>query len=98
MFFYARKGNARINLLGRQNVFSYKPIPHAHKYHPTERPRELILELLKTFGFTNDKVLVPFAGSGRTLIEAAKLSMIPIGFDLTKSYRDGYIVRVNKEI
>ena len=98
MFFYARKGSPTITKMGSPNVFGYRPVPAAHKYHPTERPRELISRILQVFGKTNDRVLVPFAGSGRTLLESAKLSMIPIGFDLTKEYRDGYIVKVHQEI
>jgi DNA modification methylase len=97
-FYYARKGSPQLNRPGSTNLFGYRPVPHAHKYHPTERPKDLMSDVLSTFGHTNDKVLVPFAGSGRTLIEAAKLSMIPLGFDLTKEYRDGYIIRVHKEI
>jgi DNA modification methylase len=97
-FFYARKGSPTLNKPGHSNVFGHRPVPHSHKYHPTERPKELITDVLQTFGHTNDRILVPFAGSGRTLLEAAKLSMIPIGFDLTKEYRDGYIIKVHKEI
>jgi DNA modification methylase len=98
MFFWAKKGSPTIKKGGRTNVYGYKPVPHSHKYHPTERPKELINEILRTFATINDKILVPFAGSGRTLLEAAKLSMIPVGFDLTKEYRDGYIIRIHKEI
>jgi DNA modification methylase len=98
MFFYARKGNATISKPGTPNVFGVRPLSPTHKYHPTERPRELITRILQTFGQVNDRVLVPYAGSGRTLLEAAKLSMIPIGFDLTKEYRDGYIIKVHQEI
>jgi len=97
-FYYCKKGTPILNRPASTNIFGYRPIPHAHKYHPTERPKELMTDVLNVFGHTNDKVLVPFAGSGRTLLEAAKLSMIPIGFDLTKEYRDGYIIRVHKEI
>jgi DNA modification methylase len=98
MFFYAKKGSPELTKQGAPNIFGYRPVPPAHKYHPTERPKELITDILQTFGQPNDRVLVPFAGSGRTMIEAAKLSMIPIGFDLTKEYRDGYIIRVHREI
>ena len=98
MFFYARKGNPKIVKMGRSNVFSYPPVPPGQKIHPTERPVEMIQDLLETFTSPNSNVLVPFAGSGNTLLAAAKNLMMPIGFDLEKQFKDGYIVRVAREV
>lgn len=96
MFFYARKGSPLLNRPGMSNVFGYKPVPPQLKMHPTERPLELMGDILTTFAAPNANVLVPFAGSGNTLIAAAKNNMVPIGFDLTKEYHEGYSVRVHK--
>jgi ParB-like chromosome segregation protein Spo0J len=97
MFFVARKGAPRIYKQGRANVFGFRPVAHQEKIHPTERPQSLITEILTTFTSPGSNVLVPFAGSGNTLIAAYKLDMIALGFDLTQSYKDGYTVRVYKE-
>ncbi len=94
MFFYARKGNARIARPGRTNVFQYKPVDPSHKVHPTERPIEMIQDVLQTFGNPGDRVLVPFCGSGNTLLAASNSGMTGIGFDLTKEYKDSYTIRV----
>jgi len=96
MFFYAKKGNAKINLdkRGRSNLFNFPPVPPAHKIHPTERPVELIEELLSVFAWEGSRVLVPFAGSGNTLIAAYNKKMFPIGYDLSEEYKEGYVSRI----
>ena len=95
-FFYASKGEAQINVdkRGRSNLFHFSPVPPAQKVHPTERPVELMKEILSTFVMEGSRVLVPFAGSGNTLIAANQLSMFPIGYDLGKEYRDSYVTRI----
>jgi DNA modification methylase len=95
MFFYAWKGRPALNKAGRSNVFNYSPVPPQQKTHPTERPVEMMKEIYDTFAFTGSRVLIPFAGSGSGLIAADQLSMSPIAFDLTKSYRDSFLVKVN---
>jgi site-specific DNA-methyltransferase (adenine-specific) len=96
MFYYAWKGAPNLARPGRSNIFGHAPVPHTRKTHPTEKPQELIDDILTTFGVEGNKVLVPFAGSGTTLISAAKNNMIPLGFDLTQAYKDSYILRVNE--
>ena len=96
MFYYMWKGDPSLAKPGRSNVFGFKPVPHTQKIHPTERPLELMVEVLKTFVGPGANVLVPFAGSGNTLLSAMMCSMKPLGFDLTEGYRDGYLIRVNE--
>ena len=96
MFYYASKGNAQITLdkRGRSNVFHFTPVQASKKIHPTERPVELMKELLSTFGIEGARVLVPFAGSGSTLIAAHELKMFPLGYDLSREYRDAFVARI----
>ena len=96
MFYYARKGIPLLAKPGSTNSFGYKPVPPQLKVHPTERPIEMIADILTTFAQPNANVLVPFAGSGNTLIAAAQNQMIPIGFDLTEEYYESYIIKVHK--
>jgi len=96
MFFFARKGVPELNKPGSVNVFNYKPIPAQLKIHPTERPIELIKDILNTFTFPGANVLVPFAGSGNTMIAAAQNKMVSIGFDLSQEYFESYIIKVHK--
>ena len=96
MFFYARKGFPLLNKPGSTNVFDYAPIAPQLKVHPTERPIEMLEDILTTFAAPNSNVLVPFAGSGNTLIAAAKNNMVPIGFDLTPEYHESYTIKIHK--
>lgn len=93
-FFYAHKGSPKLQKAGRSNVFSFKGIPSQLRSHPTERPIELAQEVLATFASPGANVLVPFAGSGNTILAANNLHMSAIGFDLTDLYRDTYLLKV----
>lgn len=94
MFFYARKGSAIIQKQGRGNTFSFDMVANQRKIHPTERPVEMMQEILETFGRPGDRVLVPFLGSGNTLLAASNLGMPAVGFEKSKQLKDGYILRV----
>jgi DNA modification methylase/ParB-like chromosome segregation protein Spo0J len=95
MFFYAWKGQPALNKAGRGNNFQFSPVPAQQKTHPTERPVELMHELYDTFAFPGSRVLIPFLGSGNGILAAHQLGMSSIGFDLSKGYRDSFLVKVN---
>ena len=95
MFFYAWKGRPALNKAGRINEFNFSPVSPQRKVHPTERPIDLMKEIYDTFAFTGSRVLIPFLGSGSGLIAADQLSMSPVGFELGKSYRDSFLVKVH---
>ena len=90
MFYYARKGDAKINLdkQGRGNEFEFSPVNPKDKIHPTERPLDLMEEILSCFAWEGARVVVPFAGSGKTLKAAYNLKMQAIGYDLAKDYKE----------
>jgi DNA modification methylase len=95
MFFYAWKGSPVLNKAGQGNVFNFSPVPANQKVHPTERPIELMEDLYDTFAFQGSRVLIPFLGSGNGLLAAHKLGMQGIGFELSKSYKDSFLVKAN---
>ena len=95
-FFYARKGNALLNKQGRGNVYSYGRPSSLTRIHPTERPIELIQDVIETFVQPGTRILVPFLGSGNTLLAASNLGMQGFGYDLGDNYKDKYIIRVSK--
>jgi DNA modification methylase/3-dehydroquinate dehydratase len=95
MFFYAAKGKPALNKAGRSNIFNYPPVPPQKKVHQTERPVELMEDLYDTFAFPGSRVLIPFLGSGNGLIAAHRLNMSGLGFELSRSYRDSFLVKVN---
>jgi site-specific DNA-methyltransferase (adenine-specific) len=95
MFFYAWKGRPVLNKEGRANVFTYPPVSPQQKSHPTERPVDLMTDIYDTFAFTGSRVLIPFLGSGSGIIAANNLGMTPVGFELSKSYRDSFLVKLH---
>jgi ParB/RepB/Spo0J family partition protein len=94
MFFYARKGDPKLSKAGRVNTFLYKPVYSGRKIHPTERPVEMMEDIISTFSPMNGRILVPFAGSGNTILAAANKGLTAFGYDLAPEYRDAYISRV----
>lgn len=98
MFFYASKGNPNLAKPGSTNQFVFPPVPHQQKIHPTERPTELIEDILQTFVRPDSQVLVPFLGSGKTILAAHRSSMSAFGFELSETYRDSFIIKVNEEV
>jgi site-specific DNA-methyltransferase (adenine-specific) len=93
-FFYFRKGQVNLAKPGTTNTYHYNVVPPSRKTHPTERPIELYEDILSTFAKPGAKVLVDFAGSGATLLAAANLSMIPLGFDLSNDHKAAYTIKV----
>ncbi len=98
MFFYARKGKPEINKQGRANVYMHDSIFPAKKVHPTEKPIALMSKILRTFGRPGCKVLVPFLGSGNTLLAASDENMHGFGFELSEEYKDGFAIKVSEGI
>jgi ParB/RepB/Spo0J family partition protein len=94
MFIYFRKGVAQIRKTARLNTFVYSQVPHQLKMHAIERPTELMFDVLTTFGGPGDQVLVPFAGSGVTLIAAHLAGMSPVGFELEPSYKEIFTAKL----
>jgi len=95
MFFYAWKGQPAIAKQRSGNTFNYSPVPAQQKSHPTERPIEMMKDIYSTFAFEGSRVLIPFLGSGSGLIASHQLGMTGIGFELTKAYRDSFLVKAN---
>lgn len=94
MFFYARKGNARIQKQGRPNNFNYKPVVSSQKEHPTEKPIELYMDILEVFALPTQRLLVPFLGSGNSLLAAENLGIQGFGYEKSPDRKDGFTLKV----
>ncbi|MBT7186628.1 hypothetical protein HN911_04775 [Candidatus Bathyarchaeota archaeon] len=93
-YFFGRKGKAILFKQGQPNVHPFNPVPSLKKVHPTERPIEMISDVLVRFTPPAGRVLVPFAGSGNTLLAAANMGMKPLGFDLTLECKNAFVEKV----
>lgn len=77
------------------NIF-YCPINIKNKYHPTEKPLQLIKDLIKTFSIDNKHIILdPFMGSGTTAVACKELDRNYIGFELIEKYYQIAIERIN---
>jgi len=81
-----RKGHERyINDMGTKNVFTYANIL-GNKLHPTEKPVELMRDLIINSTNEGDKVLDPFCGSGSTLLACKQTNREYYGIEIDEKY------------
>lgn len=93
-FFVCRKGQPKLRKPGRSNVFSFDPVPPQHKIHPTERPIELMDEIMDTFCYPSGVVCVPFLGSGVSLRAAYRNNCTGYGWDLDDMTKKHFLRKV----
>lgn len=96
-FYICRKGMPKLRKPGRANVFQYTPVPPNKKIHPTERPIEMMQELLRTFAYPGGRVLVPFLGSGVTIRACYKENMVGWGYDKDEIIKRRFLGRVQED-
>ena len=68
------------------------------KWHPTQKPVELIEYFIKTYSNENDRVLDNCMGSGSTGIACANLNRKFVGIEIDKEYYDMTKSRLNKSV
>lgn len=98
MFFIIHKGRPALNKPGRSNMFTYRPVPAQQKIHPTERPIELMMDLIDTFIPAGSRVVVPCLGSGKTLLAAYQQGMTAFGYELTEEYKRAFSLLVHQTL
>lgn len=69
-------------------IFEYPVEHHSRRIHPTQKPVELMEDLIKIHTNERDVVLDPFSGSGSTAIACINTNRNYIGFELEKEYYD----------
>ena len=95
-FFICRKGKPILNKRCRSNVFDFKKLNPDRKIHPTEKPLDLMLEIIETFCPPHGDVLVPFLGSGVDLMACLKTNRKCIGFDLNEEVKKRFLLKVEE--
>lgn len=58
------------------------------RFHPTQKPSELVSQLIEMFSNPGDIILDPFLGSGTTAVAAVNTNRHYIGFELDEKYFD----------
>jgi len=80
----------------QKSVFAIQK-PARNSEHPTMKPIELIVKCVENSSPRDGIVLDPFAGSGSTLIAAARTGRIGYGIELDPGYVDVIIKRLETE-
>lgn len=57
-----------------------------NRIHPTQKPVEMLMAIIDTFSEPDDIILDPYAGSGSTLLAAARLGRRAIGIEYELEY------------
>jgi ParB family chromosome partitioning protein len=96
-FFICRKGSPVMVERGRSNVLSYAGVPGKTKYHPTQRPVGLISELFTRLGAGQQRVFIPFLGSGASLLSCYEVGFQGFGCDLNGEYKDKFMLEVEAQ-
>lgn len=96
-FWLARKGTPKMKRQGRSNVFHYASVTPSKKIHSTEKPLDLLSDILDTILFPGSNILVPFLGSGVTLRAAYRSGHTGLGFDLSQEHKSRFLDLVASE-
>lgn len=70
----------------RKNVFTYAVELGSQRHHPTQKPVELLRELIQLSTEPGEVVFDPFCGVGSTLVAASQLRRKFLGFELNDRY------------
>ena len=56
------------------------------------------MDVLDCFGYKGSTVLVPFLGSGNTLLAANNKDMNAFGYELSETYRNEFVLKVHEQM
>lgn len=68
------------------NCMEWEKDKNSKKIHPTQKPVNVIMNLIQIFTDEGDVVIDPVAGSGSTLIAASELNRKAYGFEIKKDF------------
>lgn len=94
---YATQGNTRIQPR-KPDVFNIPRVHPKDRIHPTQKPVELLTELIESCTGKGDLVVDPFAGVASTLVAAIRLDRDFRGWEVDKSYHSAGVDRLSAEI
>jgi DNA modification methylase len=89
-----KKPGATWNSTYQHNILKYQAPKGKNRFHPTQKPIELIKQLIELTTNKNDLVVDPFMGSGTTAAASKMLGRNYIGFEVDKEYCRKAIERV----
>ena len=94
MYLLFRKGDAQFNTPSLHSAVNIATVPPSQRIHQWEKPIDLYDHFMKALAKPGTIFLSPFAGSGNSLISAAKAKMLPFGCDKSNKYIPQFYSRV----
>lgn len=89
------KGWKRLNINNKYPTSILKfNVNNSNKFHPTERPMDLLYKLIELSSNKGDLILKTFAGSGNHLLDSQNKERNFIGFELSKGFYEQILVRL----
>lgn len=95
-FILFRKGEATFNTASFSNVISQATVPSSTRGHQWEKPIELYDHFSDALSRPGSIFFSGFAGSGNSMISAAKYGMTPVGCDITQEYIPYFYTNMKK--
>lgn len=101
-FYVCRKGNPVMALRGQPNYFgpddyALKEPYEVERYHPTQRSKHLIKDIMRRLLPTRTYVFVPFLGSGATLRTCYDDGHRGFGYDINSEYKPKFLLAVERD-
>jgi len=99
LFFYRDK-LPKFNNNGRM-IFNSMPMPRdtkTKKIHPTQKPVELLKDLIRIFTDEGEVVIDPCAGSGSTLLASEMINRKSFGFEIKKQFVEDFHTKLATNI
>lgn len=93
-----RRGRKRWNGGGRHATWAHAVCNDSDRFHTTQKPLALMLELVEQFTDPDDLVLDPFAGSGTTGVACLRLGRRFIGVERDAAYARKARARLDAEV
>ena len=94
---WSGSGRSHWNGGGRHGVYQFNTAMGGSG-HQTEKPLDLIAELVRLFSDPADLILDPFMGSGTTLVAAKQLGRRAIGIEIEERYCEIAVKRLAQSV
>lgn len=70
-----KPGRTRWHNGGHAATYPCPVVPHAQRLHPTHKPTQLLVDIIRDFCDAGDRIFDPFSGSGTVMVAAKMLGM-----------------------
>ena len=93
---YFRRDTSKLVLEGKPDWIQFPPVSSEAKLHPSEKPVDMLRDLLQRVALPGDVIFDPFMGSGSAVEAAILEQLVPIASDKARECYDMTMERVNE--